>query len=321
MPTPLQVADYDLTNYTAEMQSRAEGQAHEEPSHAPISLRAIAKEPSSLASGNFSGQASDISAGELMRHQTERYESFSSLCVNTSNYHSPAAYAAALASKRNASRPRIGAARSRFMTSNDKGQLMVGMAADPSSAAAQTSQNPGFTTQPAEGVFRTQLDMSRRAMEAEPANLPGLRAIGDFELENVSFALERSQRARRPSARARESLQYALEMAQSTEITPEKSRAKKGQCSRSGRKQADQDDDGKMPSGDEGENTRHRPKSMRETGTETPTAAAELIGFCIRAGNDLVHLNSSILVSISPLSKAMRLSGGIKHCNSRHGQE
>ncbi|GFP57591.1 hypothetical protein TASIC1_0008043200 [Trichoderma asperellum] len=197
------VADYDLTNYTAEMQSRAEGQAHEEPSHAPISLRAIAKEPSSMASGDFSGQASDISAGELMRHQTE----------------SPAAYAAALASKRNASRPRIGAARSRFMTSNDKGQLMVGMAADPSSAAAQTSQNPGFTTQPAEGVFRTQLDMSRRAMEAEPANLPGLRAIGDFEPENVSFALERSQRARRPSARARESLQYALEMAQKSKQT------------------------------------------------------------------------------------------------------
>ncbi|KAL6892105.1 hypothetical protein GGI43DRAFT_430202 [Trichoderma evansii] len=294
------VADYDLTDYTAEMQYVPEGQVQEMPPHAPISLQTIAEEPHFQASGYFASQTFDLPAGQPMRHQTERYESYSSLCFNTSKYHSPAAYAAALAGERNASRPRIGAARSRFMTSNNKGQLMVGMAADPSSAAAQTSQNPRFTRQPAEGVFRTQLEVPRRAMEAEPATLPDLRPTGDFEPENVTSALDRSQRARRPSARARESLRYALEMVQSTEITPEKSRGKKARYTRSSRKEPDKDkdkDEREKCSKDDSENIRLRSGSTKETGTEAQTAAAELVGFCIRAGNDLIHLNSSILPS------------------------
>lgn len=299
--TPLQVADYDLTDYTADMQSIPEEIVLKKSCHASISLQAITEEPSSLTTSHFASQTSDFS----MRHQTERYENYSSLCFNTSKYHSPAAYASALAGKRNVSRPRIGAARSRFMTSNDKGQLMVGMTADPSSAASQASQNPRFTRQPAEGVFRTQLEVPGRAAEAEPANIPDLRLAGDFESENFAFALGRSQRARRPSARARESLQYALEMAQSTEITPEKSRGKKARCSRSSRKQADQDEDeGERCSKDGNESIRLRYGSAQETGAEAQTAAAELVGFCIRAGNDLIHLNNSILVSISPLSTA-----------------
>lgn len=93
-------------------------------------------------------------------------------------------------------------------------------------------------------------------------------------------------------------------MAQSTEITPEKSRGKKVQCSRSSRKQADQDEDegeGCGESEGDSESTHLRSWPTQETGAAAPAAAAELIGFCIRKGNDLIHLNNPKLVSISLL--------------------
>lgn len=293
------MADCDLTGYSAEMQYIPEERVRKKSSRAPASLRTIAGKTSSQATGHFTGQKFDLSEGQPVSHQTERYENHPSLYFNKSKYHSPAAFAAALAGRRNASKPRIGAAQSRFMTSNDKGQLMVGMAADTSSAAGQTSQNPRHTGLPAEGVFRTQFEVPRRAMEAEPASIPDLNFEEDFGVENTTSALERNQRARRPSARARESLQIALEMAQSTEITPEKSRGKKAQCSRSSRKQADQVEDEREREGkNDGKGSHFGSWPAQETRVEAPAAAAELIGFCIRQGNDLVHLNNPRLVSI-----------------------
>ncbi|UKZ72239.1 uncharacterized protein TrAtP1_013181 [Trichoderma atroviride] len=308
-----QVANYDLTGYTAEMQYIPEGQVYKKSSRAPTSLRSIAGK-STQASGHFTGQKFDLSEGQPVRHQTERYENHSSLCFDKSKYHSPAAFAAALAGKRNASKPRVGAAQSRFMTSNDKGQLMVGMAADASSAAGQASQNPRPTGLPAEGVFRTQLEVSRRAME-ELASIPDLRSAEDFGAQDATSALERNQRARRPSARARESLQIALEMAQSTEITPDKSRGKKAQCSRPSRKQADQaEDEGEMGGEDDGKSSHFGSWPAQETRVEAPAAAAELIGFCIRQGNDLVHLNNPRLPSWPGLvHKAPTPEVGSKH--------
>lgn len=285
------------------MQYVPEKQGQKKRSRASTSKRANA----GVSGSQASGQKSDVPVG-----QTERYESHhSSLCFDKSKYHSPAAFAAALAGKRNASQPRIGAARSRFMTSNDKGQLMVGMASDSSSAAAHVHQNPGHTGLPAEGVFRTQFEVPRQAMETEPAIIPDLSLSDDSEREPQNAAasvLERNQRTRRPSARARESLQYALDMGQSTEITPDKSRGKKAHCARSDRKQADQDQgqdqgqgEGERFRGDDGESTRFRPWTTQENRAEAPAAAAELIGFCIRKGNDLIHLNNPKLVSLSLL--------------------
>lgn len=301
----LQVADYNLTGYTAEMQYIPKGQVHKKSFRASASLRTIAGKTSSQASRHLTGQNFDLSEDQPVRHQTERYENYPSLCFNKSKYHSPAASAAALAGKRNVSKPRIGAAQSRFMTSNDKGQLMVGTAADTPSAAGQTFQNPRSTRLPAEGVFRTQFEVPSRAMEAEPASFPDLRSEEDFGAQNATSALERNQRARRPSARARESLQVALEMAQSTEITPDKSRGKKGQCSRSSKKQADHVED-EREKGDEndGKSSHPMPWPAQDTRVEAPAAAAELIGFCIRQGNDLVHLNNPKLVSIPPMCQA-----------------
>lgn len=296
----LQVADYDLTGYTAQMQYVPKGQAHKKSSRASASLRAIAGKTGSQASGHYTGQNFDLSEDQPVRLQTERYENRPSLCFNKSKFHSPAASAAALASKRNASKPQIGAAQSRFMTSNNKGQLMVGMAADTPSAAGQTFQNPRSTGLPAEGVFRTQFEVPIEAVEAEPASFPDLRSEEDFGAQNATSALERNQRARRPSARARESLQVALEMAQSTEITPEKSRGKKGPCSRSSRKQTDRVEDERERGGEnDGKSSHPRSWPAQDTRVEAPAAAAELIGFCIRQGNDLVHLNNPKLVSIS----------------------
>ncbi|KAK1242980.1 hypothetical protein MKX08_005792 [Trichoderma sp. CBMAI-0020] len=308
------VANYDLTGYTAEMQYIPEGQVHKKSSRAPTSLRGIAGKPSSQASRQFTGQKFGLSGGQPARHQTERYENRSSLCFDKSKYHSPAAFAAALAGKRNASKPRIGAAQSRFMTSNDKGQLMVGMAADTSLAAGRTSQNPRPTGLPAEGVFRTQFEVPRREME-ELAGIPDLRSAEDFGAQDTTSALERNQRARRPSARARESLQIALEMAQSTEITPEKSRGKKAQCSRSSRKPADQvEDEGEGGGENDGKSSRLGSWPAQENRVEAPAAAAELIGFCIRQGNDLVHLNNPRLPSWPGLvHKAPTPEVGSKH--------
>ncbi|KAL7919431.1 hypothetical protein ACQKWADRAFT_315673 [Trichoderma austrokoningii] len=282
-----QVADYDLTGYTAEMQYVPEGRVQKKASRAPTSLRA-------KASGHSAGQKSDLPVG-----QTERYENHSSLCFDKSKYHSPAAFAAVLAGKRNASQPRIGAARSRFMTSNDKGQLMVGMATDSSAAAVHVHLNPEYAGLPTEGIFRTQLEVPVQAMETEPAIIPDLSLSDDSEPHVVASALlERNQRTRRPSARARESLQYALDMAQSTEITLDKSRGKKAHCARSSRKQADQDEsEGEECSEDDGESTCFKTWSTQETRAEAPAAAAELIGFCIRKGNDLIHLNNPKLPS------------------------
>lgn len=303
MSTLLQVANYDLTGYTAEMQY-VPGPVRKKTSRGPASLQSIAGKSSSQASGHFAGQKSDLSKGQPVRHQTERYENHPSLRFDKSKYVSPAAFATELARKRNASKPRVGAAQSRFMTSNDKGQLMVGMAADTSSAAGQTFQNRRPTGLPAEGVFRTQFEMSMEAMEEEPADIPDLRFAEDFGAQDTTSALERNQRARRPSARARESLQLAMEMAQSTEITPEKSRGKKAQRSRSSRKQADQIEDEGERGGENDGKSSYLSWPAQETRIEAPAAAAELVGFCIRQGNDLVHLNNPKLVSNSHLFQA-----------------
>lgn len=307
----LQVANYDLTGYTAEMQYIPE-QVHKKSSRGPASLRSIAGKSSSQVSGHFAGHKFDLSKGQPVHHQTARYENHPSLRFDKSKYVSPAAFAAALAGKRNASKPRVGAAQSRFMTSNDKGQLMVGMAADTSSAAGQTFQNPRPTGLPAEGVFRTQFEMSMQAMDGEPADIPDLRFAEDFEAQNNTSALERNQRARRPSARARESLQLAMEMAQSTEITPEKPRGKKVQFSRSSRNQADQVEDERERGGEKDGKSSYLSWPAQDTRIEAPAAAAELIGFCIRQGNDLVHLNNPKLVSNSRL---FRVTGIFKVIN------
>jgi hypothetical protein len=309
LTSPLsKVADYNLIGYTAEMQYVPEERVQKKSSRARNSLRAIAGKSNSQASGHITGQKTDLSESQPARHQTERYENHSSLCLNKSKYQSPVAAAAALSGKRNTSKPRIGAAQSRFMTSNDKGQLIVGTVADISPAAGQTSQNPRSIGLPSEGVFRIQLEVPKQAMEAEPADIPSLRHAEDFLPQDVNSVLGRNQRIRRPSARARESLQYALEIAQSTEITPEKSRGKKSQYSRSSRKQADQvEHEGERGSENDGKGTRLRSWPAQETRVETPAAAAELIGFCIRQGNDLVHLNNPKLVSIFCLSQAAGL--------------
>jgi hypothetical protein len=191
------------------------------------------------------------------------------------------------------------------MTSNDKGQLMVGMAADLPSVAAQVPQNPGFTRQLAEEGCRGQPEVPRRAVEAEPAHLPDLRSAEDIEPDSISFASERSKRTRRPSARVREYLQYALEMAQSTETVPEKPRGRKARPSRSKRKQEDEDEDEDEGEGNN-ENTHYGFQSTQETGTEAQ-AAAELVGFSSHTGSDLVHLNNGTLVSISPPFKSLSI--------------
>ncbi|KAM0263011.1 hypothetical protein ACHAQJ_001389 [Trichoderma viride] len=286
-------APSDLTDYTAEMQYIPEEQTKMITSRGPAAPQNIAEQQVSQASSSSAVQTSNRSAGQQSHHQSERYEKSSSIYSGVAKYHSPAAYAAALAGGRNASRPRIGAARARFMTSNDKGQLMVGMAADLSSVAAQAPQNPGFTRQLAEEGCPGQPEVSRRAVEAEPANLPDLRPAEDFEPNNSILASERSKRTRRPSARALESLQYALEMAQSTETIPEKPRGKKAQPSRSKRKQEDQGEDEDQDEGDD-ENTHSRFGSTQEAWTEAQ-AAAEVVGFPTPTGSDLVHLNNSTL--------------------------
>ncbi|RFU77077.1 hypothetical protein TARUN_5161 [Trichoderma arundinaceum] len=198
-----------------------EEQTKDGPLHGPAVLPTIVEQPTAQASGSCIVQTPGRSTGQ----QSD----------------SPAAFGAALAGGYNVSRPRIGAARARFMTSNDKGQLMVGMAADILSAAEGAPQNPGSAKQLAEQGYRDQPEMPRRAaMEAEPVNFPGLRPAVGAE-PDIDALLERSKRTRRLSARARESLQYALEMGQITETIHEKPRGKKVRPSRSKRKQADED--------------------------------------------------------------------------------
>ncbi|KAL6883141.1 hypothetical protein HDV57DRAFT_527383 [Trichoderma longibrachiatum] len=129
----------------------------------------------------------------------------------------------------NAPRSRIGTARERFMTSNDRGQLMVGIVSDISLAAGQDLQNPGLAAQLAEEGFPDQPMVSIVAVEEEPASsLPDLDLAEDLEHgDDVVVPQQRSRRARRPSARALESLQLALELEQYTEPSPEKPKARK----------------------------------------------------------------------------------------------
>ncbi|KAH0491957.1 hypothetical protein TgHK011_003358 [Trichoderma gracile] len=142
-----------------------------------------------------------------------------------------------------AERSRIGTARERFMTSNDRGQLMVGIVSDVSLAADEDPQNPGLVTQPAEEGMPGQPEVPIRAVEGEPASsLPDLSPAEDLEPgdDDVVVPQQRSRRARRPSARALESLQVALELEQYAETTPEKSKARKtGRPSRKGHQGAE----------------------------------------------------------------------------------
>lgn len=157
------------------------------------------------------------SADNITGQEAERYEQSSYTLSSTALLHN------------NAPRSRIGTARERFMTSNDRGQLMVGIVSDISLAAGQDLQNPGLAAQLAEEGFPDQPMVSIVAVEEEPASsLPDLDLAEDLEHgDDVVVPQQRSRRARRPSARALESLQLALELEQYTEPSPEKPKARK----------------------------------------------------------------------------------------------
>ncbi|KAL7929377.1 hypothetical protein V8C35DRAFT_325223 [Trichoderma chlorosporum] len=153
--------------------------------------------------------------------------------------------------RNNAPRSRIGTARERFMTSNSKGQLMVGIVADIPSVTGETPQNPGFVRQFAELGCCSQPEV-QRAAEGEPeSELPDLNPAEDLE-PDANVMLERSKRKRRPSARARESLQYAMEMEQCAETNSEKLQGKKARPPKPKRRQADEAKDCQSPQGPKG---------------------------------------------------------------------
>lgn len=162
---------------------------------------------------------------------------------------------------------------------------MVGMAVDLSKLADRAPQNPGYTRQPAEQGYRRQPEVPRRAVEAEPAHLPNLRPAEAFGPDE-SPTLQRSKRSRRLSARARESLQYALELEEDTETASDKPRAKKARTSRSKKQQ----EDGDVQAG----------SSKEEDGAP---AAAGVISLPPEHRGVLTHPNAS-QVSILPLPKA-----------------
>ena len=172
------------------------------------------------AAASSSAQSSaDDSAGQ----EAERYEQTSSTPSSAALLHN------------SAPRSRIGTARERFMTSNDRGQLMVGIVSDMSLAAGQDPQNPGLATQLAEEGFPGQPEVPIGAVEGEPvSSLPNLDPTEILEPgDNVVAPKQRSRRARRPSARALESLQLALELEQNAETIPEKPKERKtGRTSR-----------------------------------------------------------------------------------------
>ncbi|KAK1244351.1 hypothetical protein MKX07_003150 [Trichoderma sp. CBMAI-0711] len=117
----------------------------------------------------------------------------------------------------------------------ERGQLMVGIVSDMSLAAGQDPQNPGLATQLAEEGFPGQPEVPIGAVEGEPvSSLPTLDPTEILEPgDNVVAPKQRSRRARRPSARALESLQLALELEHNAETIPEKPKERKtGRASR-----------------------------------------------------------------------------------------
>ncbi|PTB64902.1 hypothetical protein BBK36DRAFT_1177788 [Trichoderma citrinoviride] len=174
------------------------------------------------AASSAQASSAQTSADDSTGQEAERYEQSSSTPSGAALLHN------------NAPRSRIGTARGRFMTSNERGELMAG----------QDFQNPSFATQLADPSFATQLaeegvqgqpELPIGAVEEEPASsLPDLDLAEDLEPgDNVVVPNQRSRRARRPSARARESLQLALELELNAETTTGKPKGrKKGRTSR-----------------------------------------------------------------------------------------
>ncbi|KAL6856753.1 hypothetical protein J3F83DRAFT_769484 [Trichoderma novae-zelandiae] len=183
------------------------------------------QEVHSAAAASSSAQASAVdSTGQ----QAERYEQSSS--THSSLLHN------------NAPRSRIGTARERFMTSNDRGQLMVGIVSDISSAVGQDFQNPDLAAQLVEEGFRGQPEVPVGAVEGEPvSSLPDPSPAEDLVPGGtVVVPKQRSKRTRRPSARVRETLQLALELEHNAETTPEKLKGrKKGRQSKKRKQRAE----------------------------------------------------------------------------------
>ncbi|UKZ57003.1 hypothetical protein TrVGV298_010853 [Trichoderma virens] len=170
-------------------------------------------------------QTPETSPGQQSPEQAQRYEQSSPIQSSTAPLHN------------NVPRSRIGTARERFMTSNSKGQLVVGIAADIPSVTGQVPQNPGFIRQFAELGCCSQPEAPRAVEEEPEQSLPeDLKPAEGLEPDTNVVVLERSKRKRRPSARARESLQYALEMERCTETISEKLQGNKARPSKPKRK-------------------------------------------------------------------------------------
>ncbi|KAL7957439.1 hypothetical protein V8C34DRAFT_314842 [Trichoderma compactum] len=219
--TPLHLAED-----AADMESNPlpEELTTQNPSRLAAIRQGIAKRQAARAAG-LSVETPVSSPGKQSPEQAQRYEQ------------SPPTQSSAALLHHNVPRSRIGTAHERVITSNSKGQLMVGFAA----VTGQVPQNPGVTGPFAELACCSQPEVLPGAVEEEPEqSLPGVTSAEDLEPDNANanVVLERSKRKRRPSARARESLQYDLEMGQCAETSSEKLQGKKARPSKPKRRQA-----------------------------------------------------------------------------------
>ncbi|KAL7910503.1 hypothetical protein GGI35DRAFT_479346 [Trichoderma velutinum] len=220
------------------------------------------------------------SPGKQSPEQAQRYEQ------------SPLIHSSAASLHHNMPRSRIGTARERFMTSNNKGQLVVGIAAGIPSVTGQVPQNPGF--EPFAELGRCSQHEVPRAVEEEPKqSLPDLKFAEDLE-PDTTVVLERSKRKRRPSARARESLQYDLEMGQCAETTSEKLQGKKARPSKPKRKQAGEAKGSQGPEGPEDSQGGLKPTQETDTQeADTQEAAAAVTVPRVQTRGSLVHSYSA----------------------------
>ncbi|PNP59133.1 hypothetical protein THARTR1_01381 [Trichoderma harzianum] len=218
-----------LAKDAADMESNplAQELTTQNPSRLAAIRQGIARRQAARAAG-LSVETPANSPGKQSPEQAQRYEESSPIQPSAAPLH------------HNVPRSRIGTAQERFMTSNNKGQLMVGFAAGIPSVTGQSPQNPGFTRPFAELACCSQPEVPGAVEEEPKQSLPGQSSAQDLEPDNgnTNVVLERSKRKRRPSARARESLQYDLEMGQCAETSSEKLQGKKTRPAKPKRRQA-----------------------------------------------------------------------------------
>lgn len=258
----------------------------QKPSRIAAIRKGIAQRQAARASG-LSIQTPVNSPGKQSPEQAQRYEQSSLIQSSAALLHY------------NVPRSRIGTARERFMTSNNEGQLMVGIAAGIPSVTGQVFQNPGFTRPFAELGCCSQPEVPRAVEEEPEQSLPDLKSAKDLE-PDTNAVLERSKRKRRPSARARESLQYDLEMGQCAETISEKLQGKKARPSKPKRKQTGEvkgSQNAKGPQDSQG-GLKPTPEAdtQEATATTTATTAIAVAASRVETRGSLVNSSSAAQV-------------------------